>query len=147
MYTCFDFVLDSIHPNYRVEDRTDIVKIFRSAESMIVFRILHLIQEINYMNFIVQVIKTTIPSFLVVASLLFFVFLVYALFGMQLFKGEFDTTTAEGIEKNFDTFLSAFICVLKIAIFDDAYVFVMLGKERAGRLTSFLYVVSGDFFF
>ena len=145
-YNCIDFILDSLYPTYRQENRSNLYKVFRSLESIIVFRVFNLLVEINYLKFIVGVIRKTLPSFLVVALLLFFTIIVYSLFGIQIFRGQFDTTSEDGSEKNFDDILSAVTSVLKICILDDSYKFIKLGSQNVGIFSSFLFVTSGKIF-
>jgi hypothetical protein len=134
-------------PILRNDDYNYFSRIIHSLESLLVLRIIHLLLEITYFHFIVEVISRTLSSFVVVASLFIFSLIIYALFGIQLFKGRFDINTLEGQEKNFETIWWAFVSALKVSIFDDSYVFVMLGEKDPGPVISFLYVLLGKLIF
>jgi len=107
---------------------------FRFFRILVLLRAIKIFQKLEYMNFIFQVLKNSMDSFLSVSALFFLFICFTALIGRSLYK-DVDKITY-GDNPHFSTFSESFMTILTIITLDSWSDFFQLGSESFSSLIS-----------
>lgn len=98
-------------------DSTTNLSALRSIRILRAFRVLRitrLIRSLSYMRIIMGVVTSIITEFIYVFLLLSLFVFIYTLLGMQIFGGNFPSSSVTGIRQNYDTFFNALYSIFQV---------------------------------
>lgn len=98
-------------------DSTTNLSALRSIRILRAFRVLRitrLIRSLSYMRIIMGVVTSIITEFIYVFLLLSLFVFIYTLLGMQIFGGNFPSSSVTGVRQNFDTFFNALFSIFQV---------------------------------
>jgi hypothetical protein len=111
-----------------------------------VLRIFSLLRAIPFSKMIGSILSKSINSFIYLAALILVITVAYAIFGMKLFKHQFDSTSEEYLMYNFDTFFGSFTSVFSVMMLDNWQILLYEGwKSSQGPIVTTLYIISWMF--
>jgi hypothetical protein len=91
-------------------------QVFHALKTFRVTRMLRMLKPIHSMKLIIRVIAEAIVVYAYIALFIILFLCIYALFGMQLFGGQFNFP--EGIpQQNFDSFFNSFLSAFQVLCF------------------------------
>ena len=87
-----------------------ILRALRSLRTLKVLRVSKILRSMAYIYYIIQVVATTIQSFIYVGCLLILLIFIYSLIGMNIYGGKFNFPDKPS-RQNFDNIGNAFVTV------------------------------------
>jgi hypothetical protein len=99
------------------------IKIMRACKALMFYRV------IKYNNFAVKIISIanrTVPSYLTLVFLMFYVILIFAIVGMEFFINKFDESEQLGQKHSYQDVGKAWMTVFNVITNDDWYGILVL---------------------